>query len=233
MKKQFLAAFVSALLIGSTGAYAQGTSNALPSPTVEPDDIIMQNGVDLRQVVQVAEASGMARARVESTNFGEVVIFDTGAGGQFFATTFACDGGICRGLHFVALIQSQGTDPTTVDFNSFNGPRPQGNAGYAPDTGEIGIQRLITTFNGVTAGGLAGEIGTFMGYASAFVEWYASQNRVVAASVMEDFEPLVPSKIDNQSTESESLEGTADLGLLIVSLKDAELLTDEAYFRGE
>ena len=50
---------------------------------------------------------------------------------------------------------------------------------------------------------------------------------------MEDFEPLVPSKIDNQSTESESLEGTADLGLLIGSLKDAELLTDEAYFRGE
>ncbi|MCI5046900.1 MAG: YbjN domain-containing protein [Aquisalinus sp.] len=233
MKKQFLTAFVSALVMGSAGAYAQGTSNAMPGAAIQPDDIIMRNGVDLSQVVQVANVSGIATARIEQTDFGEIVIFDAGAGGQFFATTFGCDGGVCPGLHFVALIDGQGTDPATIDFNGFNAQRPQGNAGYAPDTGEIGIQRLITTFNGVTAGGLAGEIGTFMGYASSFIEWYASQNRVVAASAIKDFEPLVPSKIDNQPAESKGLEGTADLGLLIGSLKNAELLTDESYFRGE
>ena len=174
MKNRFFTAGVSALMLGlfaATSASAQGTSNAMPAPAIEPNDVIMLNGVDLRQLAQVAVTSGIANASVQQASIGEIVVLDAGEGGQFFATTFGCEAGVCRGIHFVALIDGQGTDPTTIDFNAFNGPRPQGNAGYAPDTGDIGIQRLITSFNGVTAGGVAAEIAIFMGYASSFVDW--------------------------------------------------------------
>mgnify|MGYP001550585720 CR=1 FL=1 len=220
--------------MGSAGAYAQGTSNAMPGAAIQPDDLLMTSGIDMSVVAALAEEAGIARTSMQQTQFGQVVTFDMGAGGNFFATTTGCEQGVCRGIHFFAMVDSRNVDPRSIDFNDFNSPTPLGNAGYAAETNAVGVQRAVISFNGITAGTLAFEMGVFIGYTDLFVNWWEQQTRVVAASVDADnFEALLPSKIDNALEDDNGFDATTDLGQLVLGLQEADVAIEDMFFTGK
>lgn len=182
-------------------------------------ELILQNGIDLDTVAEVGRELGFPEiSKIYSSTGQPGLLFRIGPDAAFIATTFACDAGICNGLHMFVLIQGSGRTGDSVDLNAFNQQRPQGNAAFDPSADTFIVQRVATSFNGITREHLGNELGAIIGYAASFAIWLSQQQPMTAVSA--DGPVAADSKIDNVLSADRPDDPTTDAVAFAMGLMD-------------